>query len=53
MKLWVVRNDGGSSHQTFFWFNMDLANDITREAKNLIHMMELKLVKDNYGYKQG
>ena len=30
-------NDGGSSHQAFFWFNMDLANDITGEARNLIH----------------
>lgn len=31
---------GGSSHKAFFWFNMDLANDITGEARNLIHMME-------------
>lgn len=31
---------GGSSHVKFFWFNMDLANDITGEARNLIHMME-------------
>jgi len=31
---------GGSSHQAFAWFNMDLANDITGEARNLIHIME-------------
>lgn len=31
---------GGSSHPAFAWFNMDLANDITGEARNLIHIME-------------
>lgn len=31
---------GGSSHIAFFWFNINLANDITGEARNLIHMME-------------
>lgn len=31
---------GGSSHVAFAWFNMDLANDITGEARNLIHKME-------------
>ena len=41
---------GGSSHKAFFWFNMDLANDITGEARNLIHMMEdfvPKAIKEN------
>lgn len=31
---------GGSSHVSFYWFNMNLANDITSEAKNLTLMME-------------
>ena len=31
---------GGSSHVAFFWFNMNLANDITGEARNIIHKME-------------
>ena len=31
---------GGSSHVAFFWFNMNLANDITGEARNIIHLME-------------
>ena len=31
---------GGSSHVAFFWFNMALANDITGEARNIIHKME-------------
>ena len=31
---------GGSSHVAFFWFNMFLANDITGEARNIIHKME-------------
>ena len=31
---------GGSSHVAFAWFNMQLANDITGEARNLIHKME-------------
>lgn len=31
---------GGSSHTAFFWFNMNIANDITGEARNLIHLME-------------
>ena len=34
---------GGSSHVSFFWFNMRLANDITGEARNLIHFMEKHL----------
>lgn len=40
MKLLGNSGYGGSSHVSFFWFNMDLANDITGEARNLIHMME-------------
>lgn len=31
---------GGSSHIAFRWYNMNLANDITAEGRNLIHMME-------------
>lgn len=31
---------GGSSHIAFFWYNIDLANDITSEGRNLIHKME-------------
>ena len=31
---------GGSSNAFFAFYNIDLANDITGEARNLIHMME-------------
>ena len=31
---------GGSSHVRFEWFLLPLANDITGEAQNLIHLME-------------
>jgi hypothetical protein len=31
---------GGSSHIAFYWFNIHLANDITGESRNLIHLME-------------
>lgn len=31
---------GGSSHVAFFWFNINLANSITSEARNIIHIME-------------
>lgn len=31
---------GGCSHVSFYWYNMNIANDITGEARNLIHMME-------------
>lgn len=34
---------GGSSHISFYWYNMDLANDITGEARNLTLMMEKHL----------
>lgn len=40
MKLLGNSMYGGSSHEGCFWFNMELANDITGEARNLIHMME-------------
>ncbi len=40
MKLLMNSMYGGSSHQSFYWFNMNLANDITGESRNLIHMME-------------
>jgi len=30
---------GGSSHIAFFWFHMNLANCITAEARNIIHIM--------------
>ncbi len=31
---------GGSSHVAFYWFSIELANDITSEAKNLTLLME-------------
>ena len=40
MKLLGNSMYGGSSHQSFFWFNMSLANDITGEARNIIKLME-------------
>lgn len=40
MKLLGNSMYGGSSHISFFWFNMALANDITGEARNIIHLME-------------
>lgn len=40
MKLLGNSMYGGSSHVRFFWFNMYLANDITGEARNIIHKME-------------
>lgn len=39
-KLLMNSMYGGSSHAAFFWFNINLANDITGEARNLIHKME-------------
>lgn len=36
---------GGSSHVAFFWFSNELPNDITGEARNLIHMMENHIPK--------
>lgn len=42
---------GGSSHQSFYWYNMGLAADITGESRALIHMMEDKTqwVFDHWG----
>ena len=40
MKLLGNSMYGGSSHISFFWFNMAMANDITGEARNIIHLME-------------
>lgn len=40
MKLLGNSMYGGSSHEGCFWFNMELANDITGEGRNLIHLME-------------
>lgn len=40
MKLLGNSMYGGSSHIAFYWFNINLARDITGEARNLIHMME-------------
>lgn len=40
MKLLMNSMYGGSSHVSFYWFNMELANDITGESRNLIHSME-------------
>lgn len=31
---------GGSSRPEFYWFNLALANDITGEARTVIHLME-------------
>lgn len=36
---------GGSSHVAFFWFNMDVANDITGGGRNAIHLMEEHIPK--------
>lgn len=51
MKLLGNSMYGGSSHVAFFWFNMALANDITGEARNIIHKMEAhipKYMEDNW-----
>lgn len=42
---------GGSSHPAFYWYNMDMASDITGESRALIHMMEAKtqLIYDQWG----
>ncbi len=31
---------GGSSHISFFWFNIGMANDVTGESRNLFKMMD-------------
>lgn len=43
MKLLGNSMYGGSSHVAFYWFNINLARDITGEARNLIHKMEKHL----------
>lgn len=40
IKLIMNSMYGGSSHVAFAWFNIHLANDITGEGRNLIHIME-------------
>lgn len=40
MKLLMNSMYGGASHVSFYWYNMNVANDITGESRNLIHMME-------------
>lgn len=40
VKLLMNSMYGGSSHVAFYWFNIHLANDITGESRNLIHLME-------------
>lgn len=51
MKLLGNSMYGGSSHKSFFWFNMSLANDITGEARNVIKLMENHIpeyIKNNW-----
>lgn len=51
MKLLMNSMYGGSSHVAFYWFNMNLANDVTGESRNLIHLMEQHIpeyIKDNW-----
>lgn len=53
MKLLGNSMYGGSSHISFFWFNMGLANDITGEARNIIHLMEKHIpeyIRDEWPY---
>lgn len=40
MKYLMNSMYGGASHISFYWYNINLANDITGEARNLIHKME-------------
>lgn len=51
MKLLMNSMYGGASHVSFYWYNMNLANDITGEARNLIHIMETHIpdyIKHNW-----
>ena len=53
MKLLGNSMYGGSSHKSFFWFNMCLANDITGEARNIIKIMENHIpqyIKEEWPY---
>lgn len=43
IKLLMNSMYGGSSHVSFYWYNMNLANDITGEARNLTLLMEKHL----------
>ena len=43
IKLMMNSIYGGTSHQSFYWFNIALANDITGEGRNLTHHMERHL----------
>ena len=43
MKLMMNSIYGGTSHVSFYWFNIALANDITGEARNNTKMMEKHL----------
>ena len=43
MKLLGNSMYGGSSHIAFYWFNINLARDITGEARNLTKLMESHL----------
>ena len=51
MKLIGNSMYGGSSHISFYWYNMALANDITGESRNLINKMERHIpefIKENW-----
>ena len=53
MKLLGNSMYGGSSHVSCFWYNMALANDITGEARNIIHLMENHIpqyIRENWPY---
>lgn len=43
MKLMGNAMYGGTGNVSFFWFSNELANDVTGEARNLIHLMERHL----------
>ena len=43
MKLMGNAMYGGTGNVSFFWFSNRLANDVTGEARNLIHLMEKHL----------
>ncbi len=43
MKLMGNAMYGGTGNVSFFWFSNELANDVTGEGRNLIHLMERHL----------
>lgn len=43
MKLMGNAMYGGTGNVSFFWFSNELANDVTGEGRNLIHIMERHL----------